>query len=531
MGFADLKARYSTSEPVTTRDLPPSTAAVTCRTSFGLERAARLRDDGSAAFDRLPVGTHAIESWSPSHELLFEEFTTVSERPGDDPVIGFATSFDSDSVEGVLAWLRKLRCTVVQFYDWMECYSAPLPQNDDYADPLGRPLVRGALERLVSGVRSTGAVAQAYAPVGASDAKFATAHRDWLLYDNDDTPQHLGDLLQIMDPANAEWQRHWITAYGDAAHAIGFDGFHLDTYGYPRRPFDANGAERAMGTAYSEFVASVRRAFPQAVLSFNQVNGVPSPFALPALPAFRYLEVWPPNDQWRHLEALITRGARGDGRSGGVLAVYPPVWKKNRAGALRTVVLTEAVATALGSGLILFGDRVGALRNPYYPDHARLDEDEATTVLDWHRFALRCRDLFRGGEDTSWTEIGDENASVRIDTRGLDISPEPAAGTLFARVVRRDAMTAISLIDLSGSASGSWTRRTKRSKRRDAKVRLLVANPERCRAEVAVLGRSGGRFRRVALAQTSHREGRAVEAVIPIAEGWSVLRLDESSSA
>ena len=37
--------------------------------------------------------------------------------------MGFVTSFDEMSRPSVLTWLRQLRCTVVQVYDWMESYS------------------------------------------------------------------------------------------------------------------------------------------------------------------------------------------------------------------------------------------------------------------------------------------------------------------------------------------------------------------------------------------------------------------------
>ena len=59
--------------------------------------------------------------------------------------------------------------------------------------------------------------------------------------------------------------------------------------------------------------------------------------------------------------------------------------------------------------------------------------DEAATVIAWRRFALRCRDLFLEGEDTSWYEIGDENGAVAVETTA-PVRPEPVGGALFAVV-------------------------------------------------------------------------------------------------
>ena len=192
---------------------------------------------------------------------------------------------------------------------------------------------------------------------------------------------------------------------------------------------------------------------------------------------------------------------------------------------LRTVVLTEAIATALGIGTLIWGDAAGALRHPYYVDHERLTEAEADTALAWHRFGLRCRDLFRFGEDTSWYELDDENAAVTV-AASATAKPEPVGGALFTRVVRDAGTVVVSLIDLSGSREGSWSEGTGAGSCEAATVTALVEHPEHWRASVAVLGRDGGRFAPVELEVGSHREGRAVTCEVPIVDGWSVLRLE-----
>jgi hypothetical protein len=95
-------------------------------------------------------------------------------------------------------------------------------------------------------------------------------------------------------------------------------------------------------------------------------------------------------------------------------------------------VLTQAVATAIGANVLLYGDVEGVLRRPYYPEYERLNGDEAREVLVWNRFALRVRDLLAQGADTSWYEIDDENGAVSVAWEG-SVSPEPIGGALFAR--------------------------------------------------------------------------------------------------
>jgi dextranase len=498
-----------------------------------------------ASFEGLVGGTYSIEALAADGSVLAEELTTVGAHAGERPVHGFATSFDPDSVPTTLAWLRALRCTVVQIYDWMASYSAPLGPVSGWKDPSHRDVSFQALSALAAGIRGAGTVAHAYAPIYAVDPPFAAAHPEMLMYRGDGAPERLFDAILLADPANPQWQRHFVSVYGEAADRIGFDGFHVDTYGFPRAAVDQQGSRIDMRAAYGSFLAHLRAARPSDQISFNQVNGVPSGAELPPGPGFRYCEVWPPNYQWRHLEGLMDRSAGQAGHPGprtpapsllrGTIACYPPVWGRGggpsgsvegsaRLDALRTVLVTEAVATCLGASALLYGDVNAVLCDPYYPKHERLSVTEAQTVMAWHRFALRCRDLFIEGEDTSWYEIGDENGSVAVEWDG-PVRPEPVGGALFARVVRADDCVAVGIVDLSGSPDGLWSQPTAAGRCRSVRVRLLLEKPEMWAAEVATLARAGSRFAPVPAAVVEHREGRAAEVVVPIEWGWSVLRM------
>jgi dextranase len=521
--FGDLRSQYILGDPIVVDDLPAEAASVCVRDALGRTYKALL-DRGTATVRGLPGGTHALEVRDAGDNVIAEEFFGVRERLGEDPVLGFVTSFDDSSREGVLQWLRDLRCTVVQVYDWMESYSRALANSDHYQDPLGRPIERAALEKLIVGIKDAGAVAQAYAPVIAAGKDVATEHEAWRLFRNDQAPETLGDLLEIMDPGNVEWQRYWINNYARAVDALGFDGFHLDTYGYPRDAMNFDGGEADIAEGYASFVAAVRSAQPTMVLSFNQVNGVPRGFEPPSPPSFRYVEVWSPNDRWRHLEGLVQRSAGRGERQGDTLSIYPPVWDLDRVKALRTCVLSEAVTTVIGTNILIWGDCDGVLSHPYYVDHESLDDVERALVLEWHRFALRIRDLFRVATDTSWYELSDENASVTVSWSG-NSSPEPLGGALFARVIRDDDLIAVSLLDLTGSEEGSWTSGTSEGHVESADVDVLLGSPESWNVDVAVLGRGQGRFEAHDYVATSMREGGGIRVTVPFEQGWSVIRL------
>jgi dextranase len=522
--FGFLPCAALAGDVVEVSGLPSGTASVLAHTAFGESFVGELAGD-AAVLVGLPVGTHAVTALSSDGEVLAEDFVSVRTTVGDDPIVGFATSFDASSRSSVLSWLGQLRCTIVQVYDWMETYSQPLATTDAYVDPLRRPIELTALRQLIDGIRESGAVAQAYAPVCAADEAFALKHASWLLRRNDGAPESLGTLLQIMDPANEAWQAHWIDAYGRALDALGFNGLHLDTYGYPRAALDGAGHTASIAEGYDSFVRAVRAARPNDVLSFNQVNGVPRGFAPPAKPGFRYAEVWPPNDRWRHLEGLLERSAGSAPSQGDTLAIYPPVWDGERSAALRTALLSEAIVTTLGAGILLWGDDVGVLSHPYYVEHETLHDDEIDVALAWHRFALRCRDLFRDGVDTSWYELDDENASVSVTWSGT-VSPEPLGGAVYARVRRRDDSVVVSVVDLSGATEGSWRHVSGVGTCQAVSVTVLVERPEDWRAYVAGVGVDEGRFAPLDLREVTHREGRALECSVALGGGWSVVRFE-----
>jgi dextranase len=332
--------------------------------------------------------------------------------------------------------------------------------------------------------------------------------------------------------------------------AIGFNGLHVDTYGYPRLAFDVDGTRLDVRAGYESFLLALRSARPGDLISFNQVDGVPSAAKLPNGPNFRYCEVWPPNDSWRHFEGLLDRSSGRAGIVGpvegrdelirGSIACYPPVWGADplanhdepaaRADSLRTALLTEAVVTSIGASALMFGDLTAVLCDPYYPKHARLSADEALRVLAWRRFSLRCRDLFFEGEDTSWYEIGDENGSISVVSEA-PVKPEPVGGCVFARVALTEDVISVSVVDLTGSDNAKWSEASGRGRIDFVTVDALVENGDSWRVDAAVLGANGDRFTELGAQDVAHRQGRALRVTLPLVDGWSVLRLRRGDRA
>jgi dextranase len=540
--FDELRSFHPTGDDIVIYQAPVHTARVVALASSGVTLDAVYQDGWTLA--GLRPGTYAVQAMDDNDCLLGEIVTTIGEHPGERPVHGFVTSFQDEDVATVLAWHRSLRSTVVQVYDWMASYTEPLSPASGWRDPSNRPVSLDALRSLASGLRAQGSVTHASVPIYAVGHAFAKEHPEMLMYEDNGEAIRFMDQIVLANPGHEGWQQHFVTSYGDAAKAIGFDGFHIDTYGYPRVAFDADGNAIDMRTAYESFLGFARSAWPGTLTSLNQVNGVPSAAVLPPGPSFRYCEIWPPNDEWRHFEGLLDRSSGQSGLLGsavgrgtalrGSIACYPPVWGIDSVGeainvfdpaaSLRTVVSTEAIATMLGASALIYGDKGAALCDPYYPKHACLSADDLDEVVAWRHFALRCRDLFMSGEDTSWYEIGDENGAVSIDATA-PVRPEPIGGALFARVNSAPDLVTVGVLDLTGSENGKWSEPTTVGGINNVTVRVLVDDPDRWTSSAAVLGARDEHFVAIQSSVVAHRQGRALEVTLPLISGWSVLRL------
>src|SRR5580692_8975239 len=158
-----VRAFYRTGEEVTLASLPSGTSRVVARRARGDLAEAEVNKE--ATFAGLPGGTYSIEALAADGSVLADELTTVGAHAGERPVHGFATTFEDGALPAVLDWLRKLRCTVVQIYDWMYKYTEPLGPEQGWSDFAGRSISFQTLSALAEGIRQGGAVAHAYAPV------------------------------------------------------------------------------------------------------------------------------------------------------------------------------------------------------------------------------------------------------------------------------------------------------------------------------------------------------------------------------
>ena len=155
---------------------------------------------------------------------------------------GFLSDFlpeDAQDVACLAAW----HMTHVQFYDWSYRHDTLVSPTDEYEDMMGKRNSLPAVRAKVDACHARGMHAMAYGAVYAASRSFRDAHADWGLYAAPDKPLSFIDTFFFMD-VEGPWREHLFSQYRSAMERIGFDGVHMDTYGYPKRALGMDGRER-----------------------------------------------------------------------------------------------------------------------------------------------------------------------------------------------------------------------------------------------------------------------------------------------
>ncbi len=390
------------------------------------------------------------------------------------PRYGFCTDFspDEDAAESDRRAddLLKLHVNVIQFYDWMASHHTFLPREEEFTDPLGRRLSHAVVRRKIELVRERGMAALAYGALYGAESDFSRAHADWLLYNGAGEPFVLADLFWLQDFSEASPWRAWIIGQYEAAiRELGFDGIHIDQYGFPKRARSrASGTWREIdvGAEFPGFVdAAARRLLtlrPDGGSIFNCVNAWPlEAMAGATADAATYIEVWDPHTTYRDLYELVRR-ARLIRPKQVILAAYLPPFgpaQTRTTGALNAFRLASAAIHASGGFHLIAGEGRGFLSEAYYPNYGPLTPDEFAVVRRYYDFVVRNTRLLHAqtGPDIAWTHVGPTNDVIRLrHPRLADYGAGARPDSLWVIGRESDGLVSLQLLNLRGIQSTAW---------------------------------------------------------------------------
>lgn len=402
----------------------------------------------------LPAGGYAIELGALRTAI------EITANPRDRLRYGFVANFapGKDS-SGLSDTVRRFHLNGVMFYDWAYRHADLMAGGEEYLDPLEQPISLPTVRRLVDAVQATGSSALGYAAV------YGVSPKDWdhwkhdALLKADGTPYSLGDFLYVLDPAAPDWLSHFTGDLQKATASLGFDGYHLDQYGYPKRATRADGEDIDVAASFVTMIEVVRAALPDAQLVFNNVNDFPTGLTARAPQDALYVEPWAPQLTLQSLADTVARArAAGPGKPF-VMAAYQHVYDKaSAAESDRATALTMAALYSHGGTQILVGETDRLLVDPYYVRNHAMEQSTKALLKRWYDFLVAHDELLMPAHlhEVTHSYAGDYNGDVDVSFADADVSVTAEPGKVWRRIVRDGNRLVIHLINLCGQTDTLW---------------------------------------------------------------------------
>ncbi len=374
------------------------------------------------------------------------------------PRYGFVCDFSPDERDTTrrMNAMARYHLNAVQAYDWMYRHYDFVPPTRVFTDALGRPQSLDVAQNKVNLAHELGMKILAYAAIYAAQPDFFNTHRELGLFKLDGSPFSLADFLINTDITNSAWRDLMLRECQRAMSALGFDGIHLDQYGYPRLAHRLDGAPVDLEAALPDFLNAVRDAIGDAPTVFNAVNAWPLEAVAQSRMDPLYIEIWPPNDTLRDVREVVLRARGLRGGNPPVIAAYIEALKSGDAGAITALRRLTAAIYLNGGSHIVLGERDGALADPYFPKYARLDAASAQLVRRDYDFISRYSEYFFAPDwrDVSATHVGGINEEIRLNTPRF--GPNAAPNSIWAIARTRGGQLTLGLVNLVGLMDTAW---------------------------------------------------------------------------
>jgi dextranase len=421
---------------------------------------------GTADLGILPEGGYGVELTAagagPGAEggVLARTAVQVAADPRTALRYGFVVDYrPGRDTAAVTDNLRRLHLTGVQFYDWAYRHADLLGGGPRYEDALGQPVALDTVRALVRACHDAGAEALGYAAV------YAVGPEEWAGWDHDalltatGKPYGLGDFLFLVDPAAPDWLDHFTGDLAAAVERIGFDGFHLDQYGYPKRAHRADGTLVDVARSFTALIDRVRAELPASRLVFNNVNDFPTWDTAGTGQDAVYIEPWAPSTGLEHLARIATRARAEAGGKPVVVAAYQHVYDSAPAEASDlATALTMATLYSHGGTQLLCGEADRILVDPYYVRNHTVEPSTAGLLHRWYDFLTEHAELLTapGITDVTASYAGDYNDDLDVGYAEVATSDPVAPGRVWRRVTQAGDRLVLHLINLAGQDDTLW---------------------------------------------------------------------------
>lgn len=417
-----------------------------------------LQPDSLQTLPNLPTGGYGIEL-----DIAGDRLRTAVEVT-DDPRArlryGFVASYNpGKDVHAVADFARRLHLNGVQFYDWAYRHADLLGGGEQYDDALGQPITLSTVRGLADALRDVGSASYGYAAVYAVGPNEWPAWQQHALLRPSGEAYALGDFLFIIDPAAPEWLAHFTADLAASVDKVGFDGFHLDQYGYPKDAATPDGTPVDVGASFVRLIAGVREALPDSRLIFNNVNDFPTWDTASSPQDAVYIEPWKPVVTLQALASVATRARAVAKGLPVVFAAYQRTYDLAPAEASdRAAAFTMATLLSHGATQLLAGEHGKLLVDPYYVRNHEAEPATVEFLTRWYDFTVEHDALLLDPSivDVTASYVGCYNDDLDVAYDGIAVTETAVAGSVWRRVTRTREGIVVHLINLVGQDDTFW---------------------------------------------------------------------------
>jgi len=406
----------------------------------------------------LPHGCYGVELKSGSN--IARTAVEVRENSRERIRYGFVADYSPNrDLAAVSDNIRRLHLSAILFYDWAYRHADLLGGGENYKDALDQPISLQTVRDLVSTAQDVSASALGYAAV------YAVGPNEWSKWEHralltaSGKPFGLGDFLFLVDPASPDWLKHFSTELVNSVSSIGFDGFHLDQFGYPKTALRADGLDIDVSASFATLISTVRDSLPDQQLVFNNVNDFPTWITAHTPQDGVYIEVWAPTLTLNSLAHMVTRAKSLAGEKPVVIAAYQHVYDFASAEVSDlATAFTMATLFSHGATQILAGESDRLLVDPYYVRNHKIESSTATLLKSWYDFVVEHDELLLDPKivDVTDSYAGNYNddCDVRFENSRVSEGAEP--GSIWRRITHTPHGLVIHLINLLGQEDTLW---------------------------------------------------------------------------
>ncbi|AFK87304.1 glycoside hydrolase family 66 protein [Thermoanaerobacterium saccharolyticum] len=454
------------------------------------------------------------------------------------PRYGFISDFfesDKDDYND-LKELNKFHINLIQFYDWMYRHHELIPPTEKFKDPLGRDLSINVVKQKIELAHEYGMKAMAYGAVYGSESEFFEKHKDWALLNNNDEYYEFANFIYIMDISKeCEWHQHIIKEFFNAIK-FGFDGIHMDQYGFPKEAVSVKDGLKRLRRLKDDFPELINDAKSyienngyDVELIFNAVNNWPIDSVIDSKQDAVYIEVWPPNDTYQDLYNLIANVKKRGTTKQVILAAYMKPFSKsentNIEYAENATILTMASIFASGGFHLLLGEENGILTEGYYPNYFKISDKRFICELrNYYDFIVRYEELLYGFDiiDDTMTYTGGINEEYVF--KGAKFSPIAKVDSVWTIIKEKPGYKIINFINFTGIKNMNWNEGKEKRPNllRDIEVVALVVEDVK-EVFVASPEINHGHPQKISYEYVTHEQGRAIRFIIPELYIWDLV--------